>query len=180
MWRPLNSGICLLDICSGSGAVALALLDERPYLKITASDISAAALVVLKQNYERLLQKQTADIKMQPLTIIESDLFSMIHKKYTIIVANPPYIKSKDIDSLPKEIQQEPRLALDGGEDGLVLIKKIIINAKRYLETSGALFIEAAPDQMYDIAALLANAGYKNIVIKNDLNNLQRVIGAER
>ncbi|MDR2480778.1 MAG: peptide chain release factor N(5)-glutamine methyltransferase [Spirochaetaceae bacterium] len=171
--------ISVLDICTGSGAVALALLDERPYIKVFASDISRAALAVAKQNYLKLLKLKRNDFFEHKMTIIESDIFASITGKFSIIVANPPYIKSSGLETLPKEVRAEPKIALDGGKDGLTIIKKIITGAKYYLEDGGALFIEAGPQEMPDIKKIFEELKYNNITITKDLAGLNRVIGGE-
>jgi release factor glutamine methyltransferase len=158
----------LLELCTGSGAVAIALKHERPSLSISASDISACALALAQSNAARL---QT------PVTFIESDLFEKITGVFDSIIANPPYIPTGVIESLPPEVRREPRLALDGGTDGLSLIRRISAHAKKHLKTGGILLMEAAPEQMPFITELLCTGGYQDIHIYKDLAGLERVIG---
>ena len=164
----------LLDLCTGSGAVAISLKKERPFLKITASDISAAALETASHNAGRLLDKSC--FYGEEISFIESCLFDKIPGKYHIIVSNPPYVPSKDIDALAPEVRMEPRLALDGGEDGLDLIRAIIISAKEHLLPGGILLLEASPGQMSEIRFLMEKYGYTSIKIHKDLAGMDRVI----
>jgi release factor glutamine methyltransferase len=137
----------ILDLCTGSGAVGLSLKFENHMTSLTLSDISPAALAVAKRNAERL--------KLD-VNIVESDLFQNIQGEYDIIVSNPPYVPTAEIETLSREVQNEPRLALDGGEDGLDLIRKIIPEAKKHLAPGGGLFLEADPRQAKEIGRLLA------------------------
>jgi release factor glutamine methyltransferase len=193
----------LLDLCTGSGAVAIALKSAEPGLEVSAADISSPALEIARANAQRLLpggqslskgqssnegqssktsprfQGQSSN-KGQSITFYLSDLYANIPTRFDIIVSNPPYIPSGDIASLPREVQREPRIALDGGRDGLDLIKKIISGGSRHLTRQGRLFLEADPRQMAAIALILENKGFQNILTYKDLAGLERVISGKR
>jgi release factor glutamine methyltransferase len=166
--RRQKETLSVLDLCCGSGAIALSILHERPHIAVYASDISEKALDMAKQNY--------SFPTLHPPLFIQSDLFKNIHKKFDIIVSNPPYIPSAQIKLLAPEVRGEPLLALDGGEDGLELIRKIIIEAREHISWNGSILLEAAPDQMEEIAQLMEDAGYDEITIQKDLAGDDRII----
>ena len=164
--------LSLLDLCTGSGAVAISLKSERPFLTVTGSDISQKAL-------------DTAALNAKPsVRFIHSDLFKNINGTFDIIVSNPPYIPSGKIAALAPEVQREPIIALDGGADGLELIRKIISRAPEHLCLDGVLLLEADAGQMPDICPLLESNGFCDIRIYKDLAGRERVIagtkGAQR
>jgi len=170
-----KDSLCILDLCTGSGAVAISLKYEMPELEVWATDISDEALEVAKENAERLLHGSE-------IRFYQSDLykalaeFSNLHSQFSIITANPPYIPSRDIKTLSAEVQNEPSIALDGGESGLDIITRIIEDAPVYLCSEGALLMEADPRQMDDIAGLLEKRGFNDIIIYKDLSGSNRVI----
>jgi release factor glutamine methyltransferase len=165
----------VLDLCTGSGAVAIALKHERPALAVSASDISPEALEVARQN----------TVNAEPVTFIESDLFAAFPtlpqgaapRRFGMIVSNPPYVPSAVIPTLSREVRSEPRLALDGGNDGLDLIRRIISEAREFLVPGGLLLLEADPGQMETIGSILAVQGYTGIQTFRDLSQRSRVIG---
>jgi release factor glutamine methyltransferase len=156
-----------LDLCAGSGAVAIALKHERPHLAVTGSDISKSALDVARANAEA----HHVDVQW-----VESDLFDRIEGCFDIIVSNPPYIPTSMIAELAPEVRKEPRLALDGGADGLDSIKKIILQAKTRLNQGGALLMEADPRQMPTVVKLLRENRWQAIRTYRDLSGCERVI----
>jgi release factor glutamine methyltransferase len=163
----------ILDLCTGSGAVAISLKNEMPACEITATDISSDALSTAKHNAEKLLGSSSL------INFYQSDLYASLplHLRYSLIVSNPPYISSDEIQTLPQEVQNEPRIALDGGISGLEIIKRIIDDAPNYLRQNGYLLLEADPRQMEKITILLDKRGFKDIKLYNDLDGSQRVIG---
>jgi release factor glutamine methyltransferase len=173
----------LLDLCTGSGAVAISLKNECPGLTVYASDISQAALAVARTNAGRLLSVPAADSQANSAAVrfIESDLFDRIPLQpcFDIIVSNPPYVPAGIINTLSAEVQGEPRLALDGGEDGLDLIRCIIIEGKEHLAAGGGLFLEADPGQMDTIGGILVSRGYIDIKTYRDLSGKPRVISGK-
>jgi release factor glutamine methyltransferase len=169
--RPLR----VLDLCTGSGAVAIALKHERPELEVYASDISSDALALARENSKRLLSHDT-DAHSAPITFIESDLFIEIEGTFHLIITNPPYLCSGVIDSLVPEVRGEPRLALDGGKKGLDLIKKIISGAPGHLFPGGILLMEMDASQIPIIKPLLENHSFGSIKTYKDLAGKERVI----
>ena len=181
-----NKNLSVLDLCTGSGALAISLKHEMPFFKITASDISAEAIETAKQNAGRLLCGNTAGNRTgnivsnaaDPINFIQSDLFKNIKEKFDIIMTNPPYVKTGDLDKLSPEVRGEPVIALDGGEDGLDLIKKITVQTKEHLIPGGVIMLEADARQMKTIYGLLEKNGLKNMKIYKDLAGLDRVISS--
>jgi release factor glutamine methyltransferase len=168
---PSPETCTLLDMCTGSGAVGIALKHERPSITVYASDISAPALRVAQDNARRLLPGTAIHFR-------ESDLFDRIEGRFTLITANPPYIPSAMIEGLAQEVKGEPRLSLDGGgEDGLGIIRRLIPTAKDRLCPGGMLLIEADPRQMDSIRGMLKDTHYQEVRTYNDLSGCQRVIG---
>ena len=164
----------ILDLCTGSGAIAISLAKYIDKSNITAVDISDKALNVAKLN------AKNNDVEDR-ITFVESDLFKNLKKeKYDIIVSNPPYIKKEVLKKLNKEVQKEPKLALDGGYDGLDFYRKIIKNADEYLKFNGYLCFEIGYDQKEDVENLLKEQEkYINITCKKDLCDNDRVVIAK-
>lgn len=163
----------ILDMCCGSGCIGLSiwkLLEQK--WKVVLSDVSREALAVAKENARRLEAK---------VEFIESDLFHNIHETYHVIVSNPPYIPSRVVDTLMPEVrEQEPRLALDGKEDGLYFYRKIVEQMKEHLEDEGCIFFEIGFDQAEDVRQILVDAGLKQITVIQDLSGLDRVVYARK
>jgi release factor glutamine methyltransferase len=166
--------LSLLDLCTGSGAVAIALKTEMPELRVFASDISPEALEIARINARKLLPGG------QDIVFYLSDLYAAIPVTAGLIVANPPYIPAGDLAKLPPEVRAEPRIALDGGKNGLDLIKAIISGAGAFLETGGGLFLEADPGQMPSITLILKDSGFQNIQLYKDLAGRERVISGKK
>jgi len=169
-----NSLTNILDLCTGSGAVAISLKNEIPLCEITATDVSSNALKIAIQNAEKLLGGNHIDF-------FQGDLYSALPSPlpapFSLIVSNPPYISSDEIQTLSAEVQNEPRLALDGGASGLEIITRIIKNAPDYLKQNGYLLLEADPRQMAQITTLFEKNKFKNIQLYKDLSGANRVIG---
>jgi release factor glutamine methyltransferase len=170
-----GQNLAALDICTGSGAVAIALKHESPSLEVYAADISPEALTVARKNARRILG--TGEI----IRVREADLFTPLTTSrfpfpFSLITANPPYIASGEIAALAREVRGEPLLALDGGEDGLDLIRRIITEAPAFLLPGGSLLMEADPRQMALITLILEKKGYRDINIYQDLSGRDRVI----
>ena len=156
----------ILDICTGSGAIAIALKKLGGFERVDALDISDKALEVARRNANEL------DLD---INFLKSDMFSSLtcENKYDIIVSNPPYIQSDVVDTLESEVKDfEPRLALDGDADGMKFYKIIAENYEDYLVDNGVFALEIGYDEADDIRALFEG---KNVVIKKDLTNLDRV-----
>lgn len=166
-----NRKIKLLDLCTGSGAIGISLAKEINNLEVYLSDISEKALEIAKKNAEF----NKADVK-----IIKSDLFKNIdEKKFDFIVSNPPYIETDIIKELSEEVKKEPKLALDGGLDGLDFYKRISEEAKYYLNEGGYLVLEIGYNQREAVIDILTKDNYKNIYCKKDLGFNDRVIVAQ-
>ena len=173
----VDKTIKILDLCTGSGAIAVALehfLEEKE-VEIVATDISEKALEIAKKN----AISNNANTKIK---FIQSDLFAQIPKqKFDLIVSNPPYIETETIKTLSKEVQNEPKIALDGGEDGLAFYRRIAKEAFDYLEYGGKLLLEIGYNQKEKVMALLQKEKkYVNIRCIKDFENRDRVIMAEK
>jgi release factor glutamine methyltransferase len=164
----------LLDLCTGSGALAVALKQELPDWEIWASDISSKALNIAKANAKKILGSPDA------IRFVNSDLFASFDcsLRFSLIVTNPPYVRHGEIDTLSPEVRREPRIALDGGEDGLELIRRIIPQTPYRLSGGGSLLIEAASGQMEAIAVILKENEFLNLELHKDLAGRERVISA--
>ena len=166
----------MLDLCTGSGCIAIAFAKERPTWRVTAVDVSPAAASVARENVQR------AGV-VHNLAVLEGDLFAPLaeNARFELITANPPYIPSGDIAGLDADVRDfEPRLALDGGADGLDVTRRIVHAAARYLYPGGLLAMEGGFDQAPAVADLLASAGYTDIARAKDLAGVERVVSARR
>jgi len=167
-----------LDLCTGSGAIAIVLKHLAPGLEVWATDISAEALETAKTNAARLLPPNSIRFFQGNLydALPSSPPLLTAHSSFLIILANPPYIPTTEIPSLAPEVRMEPALALDGGNDGLDVIRKIVSRAPEFLGPGGILLLEADPRQMKKIAALYKKAGFSDIQTHVDLSDRERVI----
>ena len=161
----------ILDLCTGSGAIAVSLAKYIEGSQITATDISRKALSIAKLN-------ATNNDVEDRITFLSSDLFQNIsEEKYDIIVSNPPYIKRKVIKTLDEEVKREPIIALDGGNDGLDFYKKIIGNAYQYLKYKGYLCLEIGYDQKDEVIDLInKEEKYIDTYSKKDLFDNDRIV----
>jgi len=166
----------VLDLCTGSGAIAIALKHAMPELEIWATDISAEALEVARANAGRLLPSETIHFCCGDLFDAVSQGSGLFH----MIISNPPYVPAAEITGLSPEVRGEPMLALDGGGDGLDIIRSIISRAPEFLYSGGSLLLEADPRQMQRIASLLLQAGFTAIQTNKDLSGKERVIGGKK
>ncbi len=173
------------DVGTGSGAVAIAIAktgvkagakigapepaEARPPLEVIASDVSPDAVVVARGNAER---------HGAAITFVEGDLDAPLaaHAPFDVIAANLPYIASGDIEGLAPEVRAEPRLALDGGGDGLALVRRLVAAAPGLLRAGGALALEIGAGQAAATAELLAAAGFTDIRRRRDLGEIERVV----
>lgn len=165
-----NNFRSVLDIGTGSGAVAISAAFYCPNVKITTVDISKEALKTAEKNAE-------INNVLDRINFVESDVFKNIVSKFDIIVSNPPYIKTDVIKSLMPDVRDyEPVSALDGGSDGLYFYRKIISECKDFLNKNGVLIFEIGYDQTFEVLELLRKSGFDSIEIKQDLAGLDRVI----
>lgn len=215
-----NEGASLLDVCTGSGCIAIALTKFGTFRDTTAVDISDAALAIARRNAERLLiteadtaadttpcavspDETTAEASALPgadprtevhlqnatvdFTLLRSDMFSALAertedgqmKRYDVIVSNPPYIPSAVVDELEPEVRDyEPRIALDGTADGLRFYRILAEEAVHYLKPGGRIYLEIGYDQGERVPALLAAAGFRDIIVIRDFGGNDRVVAA--
>lgn len=161
----------ILDLCTGSGAIAISLAKYIPEGDITAVDISNDALKIAKKN------AISNNVENQ-ITFVNSDMFTNLNEnKFDIIVSNPPYIKREVIESLDKEVKKEPYIALDGGQDGLDFYREIIKQSYQYLKYNGYLCLEIGFDQKIDVIELIENEEkFEHTYSKKDLYDNDRVV----
>ena len=159
----------IADVGTGSGALAVTLAKLRPDAAVFASDVSAAALEVARANAERLAAA---------VTFVEGDLDVPLapHAPFSLIVANLPYVTSAELASLPPDVRSEPALALDGGADGLDLVRRLVAAAPALLSPGGALALEIGAGQSDATSALLRDAGFTDIQTRKDLAGIGRVV----
>ena len=160
--------IKILELCTGSGAIAISIKKYIENIQILATDISSNALEVAKKN---------ARLNNVEIKFIESNMFEQINGKYDIIVLNPPYIETEALKTLSKDVQCEPSLALDGGIDGLSFYREISKNSYKYLKNNGYLALEIGYNQKNSVIDILEKENkYKDIKCIKDLENNDRVI----
>jgi release factor glutamine methyltransferase len=163
----------LADVGTGSGAVAIAIAKTGaktlPTLEVVASDLSPGALTLARQNAER---------HGVAITFVEGDLDAPLGPlaPFDVIAANLPYIASADIAGLAAEVRSEPLLALDGGADGLVLVRRLVAAAPGLLRAGGAIALEIGAGQAPATAALLTTAGFTDVRQRRDLGAIERVV----
>lgn len=164
------SGKRVLDMCTGSGCIAVTVAKLGNPAFVAASDYSSDALSVAKGNAERL---------DAAVTFFQGDLFENVEGRYDIIVSNPPYIKSNVVEELMPEVKDfEPRMALDGTEDGLYFYRRIGAEVKGFLNPGGRLLYEIGHDQGEEVAELLVKEGYTDVFVKKDYAGLDRMVFA--
>ena len=161
----------VLDLCAGSGAIGLSLKSLLPKARITLADISRDALEVVRRNAHDL----NVDVDIR-----HGDLFKAVGKdRFDLIASNPPYIPHEDLALLQREVQKEPMLALDGGEDGLDIYRRIAAEATEHLNPGGFIYLEVGIGEAEDVLGLLTeNINCVQAGIFNDLNDIPRVVWA--
>ena len=166
--KALNPGDRILDVCTGSGCILISLLKLHGYLSGEGIDISEEALSVARRNAKR--NEVKADF-------FQSDLFTNVTQKYDAILSNPPYIPRGVIPHLMPEVRDhDPRLALDGGEDGLDFYRRITKEAPAHLYRKGQLFFEVGVGEAEAVSALMEDAGFSEIRVKKDYSGNDRVV----
>lgn len=166
--KYIKKGSRVLDMCTGSGCIAISLSVFGDSI-VTGADISEAALNIAERNKK----KNNAD----RVTFVKSDMFEEINDKYDYIVSNPPYIATCDILKLETEVKdKEPVLALDGHEDGLFFYRILAKMSGNYLKDGGGIFLEIGYDQAESVASLLKENLFTDIKVIKDLNGLDRVV----
>lgn len=163
-----GAGGDLLDLCTGSGCIPLALLKHGNFSCALGADISVEALAVAEINRART---------GLALSLRQSDLFSEIPERFDVITANPPYIESAEIETLSVEVREhEPRLALDGAADGLAFYRRLAAESGAHLKPGGRLYLEIGMSQGAAVASLLKAAAFSDIQIIRDLAGRDRIV----
>jgi release factor glutamine methyltransferase len=169
--RHLSLSMRALDLCTGSGCVAITLARERPTAQVMGADVSAPALGVARDNALRMGAYNVA--------FILSDLFADIAQdlRFDVITANPPYVRASDVARLEPEIRDyEPRTALEGGEDGMVFMRQIVPQAVDHLDEGGVLAVEVGAGQAGAVSELFAEAGFLDVRTRSDYGGVPRVV----
>ena len=163
----------LLDLCTGTGCIAITLCKTGHFSRVEAVDISEEALKIATYNRESLL---TEDEKCR-FKLYRSDMFSEVEGRFDLIVSNPPYIPSKVVDTLEPEVREyEPRIALDGTEDGLRFYRILAEESPKYLNPGGHVAFEIGYDQGEAVAELLKTAGFRDVMVIKDYGGNDRVV----
>ena len=158
----------VLDMCTGSGCIAISLKARNPQIQCIAADISEKALEMAKKNAEKMQSE---------IVFVHTDMFSNITGTFDMIVSNPPYISTKVIESLEEEVRlYDPFSALDGKEDGLYFYRILAKESPRFLKDGGWIYMEIGHDQSASVEALLKEAGFEEIRTEKDLAGLDRVV----
>lgn len=168
--RADRSAPCrVLDLCTGSGAIAVSLAKELPAARVVATDVSAAAAALARKNAERNGLAERVDVR-------EGDLWAPVAgERFDLIASNPPYIASAVIPTLSAEVRREPVIALDGGADGMAFYDRICAAAREHLEPGGALVVEHGYDQADAVRARFEAAGLTGVTLVRDLGKNPRV-----
>lgn len=165
-----SNAYSVLDLGTGSGAVALAIAHHRPSTHVVACDISSAALAVASANAQHL--------KIQNVNFLQSDWYAELGEQcFDLIVSNPPYIAADDPHLQLGDLRFEPRSALASGTDGLTAISDIIRHSPQHLNSGGALWLEHGYNQANHVCELLQQAGFKSVNTVRDLANIERISG---
>lgn len=163
----------ILDLCSGSGCIAISLAFMFPAAEVTGADISSQALEVARKN--------AANMNLgNRVKFIQSDLFDNIGGEFDFIISNPPYIPTEIIETLSPEVRKEPRLALDGGPDGLDIVRKIIANACAHLKTGGLLALEIGCAQSEKVLKFFKGEEWDTPFAAKDFAGIERFIFARK
>ena len=166
--KTVEEGDKVLDLCTGSGCIAIAIAKNcaGKRVQVTASGVSDAAIMLAKEN---------ANYNSVDITFIQSDLFSKIHGRFNLIVCNPPYIKTSEIPALQREVRDwEPRIALDGGEDGLDFYRRLAREISRYIAKGGMLMLEVGEGQAEEVLKLFEKRDYAMVV--KDYQGVDRIL----
>lgn len=187
----LSMGMRTVDLCTGTGCVAISIQLERPTSLVFATDLSAEAVALARENAHRL--------GAHTLAILEGSLFEPLARfrraglwreaerpdddglRFDLVSSNPPYIPSNDIAALMSDVRDfEPRLALDGGADGLDLLRTIVADAPTYLTEGGVLAVEVGAGEAPAVRALFEQHGYSEVAVARDYARIERVVSGIR
>lgn len=165
-----SSSLKILDLCTGSGCIGISVAKHLPYQELLLVDLSEKALAVAKKNAEKHLGEN--------VTPLQSDLLTEVRgKKFSLLLSNPPYIVSRVIPGLDREVSEyEPKMALDGGEDGLVFYRRIAKEAKAVLLPGARLYLEIGYDQGESVKDIFQKEGYEAVEVFPDLSGNPRVL----
>ena len=165
-----SSSLNILDLCTGSGCIGISVAKHLPYQELLLVDLSEKALAVAKKNAEKHLGEN--------VTLLQSDLLTGVQgKKFYLLLSNPPYIVSRVIPGLDREVSEyEPKMALDGGEDGLVFYRRIAKEAKAVLLPGARLYLEIGYDQGESVKDIFQKEGYEAVEVFPDLSGNPRVV----
>ena len=165
-----SSSLNILDLCTGSGCIGISVAKHLPYQELLLVDLSEKAFAVAKKNAEKHLGEN--------VTLLQSDLLTGVQgKKFSLLLSNPPYIVSRVIPGLEREVSEyEPKMALDGGEDGLVFYRRIAKEAKAVLLPGARLYLEIGYDQGESVKDIFQKEGYEAVEVFPDLSGNPRVL----
>ena len=165
-----SSSLNILDLCTGSGCIGISVAKHLPYQELLLVDLSEKALAMSKKNAEKHLGEN--------VTLLQSDLLTEVRgKKFSLLLSNPPYIVSRVIPGLDREVSEyEPKMALDGGEDGLVFYRRIAKDAKAVLLPGARLYLEIGYDQGESVKDIFQKEGYEAVEVFPDLSGNPRVL----
>ncbi|MCR5501368.1 MAG: peptide chain release factor N(5)-glutamine methyltransferase [Acetatifactor sp.] len=168
--KDLHGGSSILDLCTGSGCILISLLNYSNDCRGVGVDLSPAALSVARKNARRLIPSKDC-------TFLEGDLFVPVTGKFDILTSNPPYIPSNVVDGLMPEVRDhEPRMALDGLEDGLFFYRRILAECPPYLHPGSEAYFEIGYDQGQAVSSLMRDSGFSEVRIIQDYAGLDRVV----
>lgn len=178
--RYTQDGSDILDLCTGSGCLLLSLMHYKNGCRGLGVDISEEALSVAQKNLAKISEE--GGLNGGAAKFVRADMFEALSgtdRKFDIIISNPPYIRTDDIARLMPEVRDhEPRIAIDGGIDGLFFYRKIAAGSPKYLARGGRIFLEIGCDQAADVTGILAGAGFTDIETIKDYGGNDRVITA--
>lgn len=158
------------DVCTGSGILAVTLACERPRVEVVATDLSAEALAVARRN-------ANAHGVADRIAFVEGDLLLPVPGAFDVIVANPPYVPARDAATLAPDVRVfEPGIALFGGEDGLAVVERLVVQAVARLAPGGIFVMEFGAGQQYDVAHFVTSAGFEILQTASDLQGIPRVV----
>ena len=165
-----DSSLRILDLCTGSGCIGISVAKHLPYQELLLVDLSEKALAVAKKNAEKHLGGN--------VRLLQSDLLTEVHeKRFSLLLSNPPYIVSRVIPGLEREVSEyEPKMALDGGEDGLLFYRRIAKEAKAVLLPGARLYLEIGYDQGESVKDIFQKEGYEAVEVFPDLSGNPRVV----